>query len=247
MAMSVTSLLPSDDDVQQSRAAIADALQKLAPFEDLPDAVRKALCETADRRRYDAGQTVYSVGQFDGGEFFAILEGVLKVTVTDPSNGAILIEEYHANSFFGLELAMADRPDAFYQSMSVTAERDLDVIAIDTEAFRSLAAQRPSLMRNLALRFARELASLRFEATPTETAPEQRVYAALLEYVARDEISGVWRIEKMPKHRELADIAGVDDAIAADAVAILISESIAYREYPGLIINDMARLNELAT
>ena len=69
----------------------------------------------------------------------------------------------------------------------------------------------------------------------------------LLECVARDPLSGVWRIEKMPKHRELADRAGVDEASAAGAVASLIQEGVAQRDYPGLVINDMSRLNTLAS
>ncbi len=50
----------------------------------------------------------------------------------------------------------------------------------------------------------------------------------------------------MPKHRELADEAGVEEALTAGAVASLIQQGVARRDYPGLVINDMARLNELA-
>jgi len=35
--------------------------------------------------------------------------------------------------------------------------------------------------------------------------------------------------------------------VTADAVANLIQEGIAQRDYPGMIINDMSRLNELAS
>ena len=64
--------------------------------------------------------------------------------------------------------------------------------------------------------------------------------------MSRDLVSGAWRIEKMPKHREVAQLAGVDEADAASAIAYVIQEGVARRDYPGLIIDDIARLNHLA-
>jgi hypothetical protein len=51
----------------------------------------------------------------------------------------------------------------------------------------------------------------------------------------------------MPKHRELAERAGADEAAAASAVAQLIQQGVARREYPGLVIADMAGLARLAS
>ena len=66
----------------------------------------------------------------------------------------MVIEEFAANSVFGLELVLCDGNNATMQQMSVTAEDDLELVAIDAEAFRALAGQRPSLMRKIALFFA---------------------------------------------------------------------------------------------
>ena len=60
-------------------------------------------------------------------------------------------------------------------------------------------------------------------------------------------MSGGFCIKRMPKHRELADEAGVEESFAANAVATLIQEGVARREYPGLLIDDMSRLNQLAS
>lgn len=244
--MSVTPFSPLNGSARSEGRALAELIGSIAPFRGLPDAVCDALCANAGRRRYDAGQTVYSVGQYDGGEFFVVVSGVLKVATIDSASGAMVIEEYGEKSVFALDLAMSGCDEELYHRMSVTAEKALDLVAIDTHSFRELASQRPSLMRNLAAVFAEELALQRFSASAPGAAPAQRVFAALLSYVERDEVRGVWRIAKMPKHRQLAEAAGVDEAIAANAVALLIRESIAFREYPGLIIDDMARLNQLA-
>ena len=50
----------------------------------------------------------------------------------------------------------------------------------------------------------------------------------------------------MPKHRELAERAGVEEAEAASAVAALIQDGVARRDYPALVINDIRRLSDLA-
>lgn len=225
---------------------VAEALLNIPPFHDLPPAVRDIICENSDRRSYEAGQTVFSLGQYDGGEFFVVLKGRLRVSRVDAKTGAMVIEEFGPNSLFGLETALVEEDDSDCQQLAVTAEEELDLIAIDAASFRSLAGGRPSLMRNIAFYFARQLTSLRFQTSPAQAAPEQRVFAALLEYVERDAVSGKWHIQRMPKHRELADRAGVEESITANAVATLIQEGVAERDYPGLIVNDMQRLNQLA-
>lgn len=225
---------------------LVEMLAKIAPFQDLPSAVLSLLCDHSERRSYGAGHTVFSLGQYDGAEFLVVLAGGLRVSAVDGETGAMIIENVAEGGIFGLEIALADPDPGVVHQISVTAEKDCDVIAIDAAEFKSLAAGRPSLMRNAAVYLAEMLVLQRYRAVASQTAPEQRIYAALLECIARDPLSGVWRIEKMPKHRELADRAGADEAAAAAAVAALIQEGVAQRDYPGLIVNDMARLNQLA-
>ena len=229
---------PTDD--------IAESLAALPLFQDLSDAILDNIRSSADVRRYEAGQTVYSLGQYDGGEFFAVLSGSMRVSVIDSETGAMLIEEIRAGTIFAMELALCGAAGDAFQQISVTAEDDLSVLAIDAEAFSTLAAHRPSLMRNVAVHFAGELAARRFKNMIAEAGPAQRVFSALVKFIERDGVTGEWRIPRMPKHRELADEAGVDEADAAGAVATLIQEGIARRDYPGLVIDDMSRINELA-
>lgn len=236
--------------IEQSAAPDDNYIEKLssiAPFEGLPVAVLSILCEHSERRSYSAGQTVFSLGQYDGGEFLVVLSGALRVSITDGSTGAMLIEDVREREIFGLEIAMAEPDPSSFQQIAVNAADDCEVVVMDAAEFRTLAGGRPSLMRNIAIYLAEQLADHRLRAGTTDAAPEQRVYAALLKCISRDPLDGRWRIEKMPKHRELADSAGVDEAAAAGAVATLIQEGIAQRDYPGLIVNDMSRLNQLAS
>lgn len=224
----------------------AEALSAMPPFQDLSSAVRSRLYENADKRQYSAGQTVYSLGQYDGGEFFIVMSGMLRVTLIDGDTGAMMIEEFGPKSIFGLEFTLNQRGTDLCQKLAVTAEEDLDLIAVEAAAFRALANGRPSLMRNIAAYFANSLSAMRFRSPTMEQPSEKHVFAALLDFVQRDEITGQWRIPKMPKHRELAQRAGVDEAIAAEAVATLIQDQVALRDYPGLIVINMNELEKLA-
>ncbi|MEM9619982.1 MAG: Crp/Fnr family transcriptional regulator [Pseudomonadota bacterium] len=240
--MSATPLIPT---VQESD--FSDVLTAFSVFQDLPDAVIDAISKSGDGRNYDAGHTVFAAGQFDANEFYLIIKGCLRISLVDAETGAMIIEEIGEGAIFGLELSFGESAPNFCGRISATAEGSLSMIAIDAEAFRALASQRPSLMRNIAAYFAQQLSTVRFDPVHTETAPHQRVYAALLHFVERDAMTGQWRIERMPKHRELADKAGVEEAVTADAVASLIQDGVAQRDYPGMVINDISRLNELAS
>lgn len=239
--MSATTIIPTVEE-----SSFADALTAFPVFQELPDAVIDSICQNSDRRHYDAGHTVFAAGQFDGGEFFVVVSGRMRCSIVDAGSGAMMIEDIGEGSIFGLELSLSEAATDKCEGISAMAESELCVIAIDAKAFRELAGQRPSLMRNIAAYFAAELAKIKFDPTQSEAAPHQRVYAALLQFVERDAATGQWRIAHMPKHRQLADQAGVEEAVTADAVASLIQEGVAQREYPGLIINDISRLNELA-
>jgi hypothetical protein len=94
--------------------------------------------------------------------------------------------------------------------------------------------------------FARAIAAGSSRAPQADASPERRVFAALMRYIERDAVKGDWRIPKMPKHRELAEASGVDEAAAAAAIAHLIQEGVARREYPGLVIEDMTRFGRFA-
>jgi CRP-like cAMP-binding protein len=229
------------DDVD---AAAAAAIGAAAPFHDLPDQVIASLAEASSVRRYLEGETVFAMGQFDGSEFLIVRSGKLKATHADQDSGSMLIEHVSAGDVFGLPFAVLGDDLRAPAGVSLTADRDCEIVAVDAATLRLVISQRPSLTRNLMLHFAKRL--LGKERSPEESSPERRVYAALSTLIERDAVTAEWRIAKMPKHRELADRAGVDEADAANAVAKLIQSGVARRNYPGLVIVEIAQLNRLA-
>ena len=240
--MSATPLAsePQKDDLSAALAAAA-------PFAELPQPVLKAIADIAIARSFAPGETIVSFGQYDGGEFYFVRSGRLKAALADLTGGSMLIEEVSAGEFFGLADAVADDAAAKAERLTLTAETQSSVIAIESAPFRTIVAQRPSLTRSLMHFFARSLSAYGMQDTHTGESPVRRVFAALMEHVERDAVTGEWRIARMPKHRELAEAAGADEAIAASAVAQLIQDGVAHRDYPGLVIADMAEFSRLAS
>lgn len=238
--MSATPLIPPSDDAEIS------LLIKRAPlFADLPQSVVDALAEISRRRFYKRGEPVFALGQFDGAEFFFVASGRLKAAIADAA-GAMLFEEVAAGQFFALAEAVASTENSRAHKATLTAEEDSEVLSVDAAAFLEIASQRPTLTRKLMQHFALALAAGVVQAAPTEASPERRVFAVLMRYIERDAANGDWRIPKMPKHRELAEASGVDEPSAAAAIALLIQEGVARRDYPGLVIADMNRFGKFA-
>ncbi len=231
-------------DRQNDDQSAGEAISAAAPFTGLPQAVIDQIASAASIRRYDSGETIFAAGQFDGSEFLIVSSGTVRIARADPS-GAMIFENAHGGATYGLPAAVLGAEAEEPGSETLAAESECEIVAVDAESFRQIIQNRPSLTRNLMLHFAARLTGENRGAA-SETAPERRVYAALTALIERDAVSGDWRIARMPKHRELADKAGVDEADAANAVAMLIQSGVARRQYPGLVIDDIAQLNRLA-
>jgi len=232
------------ESVDVTVVAAAETIAQAAPFRDLPDQVIDSLAQAASVRSYSAGETVFAMGQFDGSEFLIVRSGKLQAAHADRKTGSMLIEHVLAGDVFGLAYAVIGEEMRAPAGVSLAAECECEIVAIDAAALRLIVAQRPTLTRNMMLYFARK--ALGDERMSEEGSPERRVFAVLSAIAERDAVTSEWRISRMPKHRELADQASVEETEAANAVARLIQTGIARRNYPGLIIDDMAQLGRLA-
>jgi CRP-like cAMP-binding protein len=214
-------------------------------FADLPEAIIDAVAEQSSLRHFGGGETVFAAGQFDGAEIVYLASGRMKASRADPASGSMIVEEITPGSFFALALSVLPANAVSLSDFSISAEEAADAVLIDAEGLRGLVAQRPLLARCLLQHFAK--ASVGSGAAYSgEAAPDRRVFAAIAAMVRRDAVEATWRIDKMPKHRDLANLANVAEADAASAVARLIVSGVARRDYPGLVIDDMPQLNRLA-
>lgn len=229
-------------------AAVTRPLEGVAPFAELPEAALKAIEDIAEVRTLAPGETLFALGQYDGGQFFIVRSGALKISYADPATGSMVIETVPARGVYGLAAAVHGELHASHGAVTIGCDAATEVVEINAEEFRAVVAQRPSLTRVLMQHFAKMLveASGRSETT-AEANPERSVYAALISYIERDAVSGAWRIARMPRHRELAERAGVEEMVAANAIAHIIQEGVARRDYPGLVVDDIGELHRLAS
>lgn len=229
--------LTNDD----ARAAIAAA----AVFAELDDAMIDRLAGIAEPRAYADGATIAAIGQYDGTEFFVVARGFLRVARIDSASGAMTMEACGPGQCFGLAAAAAGAEAPWGEDYTLTAEGETAFAAVDSAGFRAALDEAPSLARRILNHFAARIAQNDLRAAPAEdAAPERRVFAELLSLVAFE--AGAWRIDRLPKHREIAETVGVEEAIAAAAIARAIQDGVARREYPGLIVDDIERLKVLA-
>ncbi len=222
------------------------SLKEFKPFELLTDRVISAIEEAMDFRTYKSGETIASLNQYEGESFFIVAAGSLKITIANPITNEMMISTINAGDAFGLDVVLADCDIEICKNIGINADSDVSVWIVDAHAFRQLIHDRPSLAKTLLFFLAKDTVKARYSHVELKSAPEQRVYSKLLENIQRNDITGFWHIETMPKHRELANLANVEEVDAARAVAYLIQEKIAQRNYPGLIIVDMEALNHLA-
>ena len=206
-------------------------------LDGLPSAARAALEGMSRRLRFDASDTVFTMGQADGSVLYLVEEGSARLTRADGERGDISVEEVRAGGVVGLRsFAREDRALATSALQAVDA---LTLIEIDAAALRCLCEEEGAvgmaLLRLLAFSGA---------SAPRQDDPRGRVFRHLLSLVRQ---TGEGRsIPEMPRHAALAEAAGVTDVEAAGAVADLIARGIARRAYPGLEVLDSDRLHRAA-
>ncbi len=226
---------------------IRDALAKISYFEDLPDSVLQDLADASDERCFGAGETVFTMNQYDGDELFCIISGKAKLTTVSVETDALSVEELSEGSIFGLEYVLGDFQENILQA-GLTASTALVIITIDSHHLQEIVKRKPVVARAFLAGFARQLLKFKAGQSAPQADPHKRIFQSLFDLIERDdnEVPAQWRVAQMPKHRELGEIAGTTEIEAAEAVARLISEGIAKRDYPGLIIADYTAFHSLA-
>ncbi|MEM6414591.1 MAG: cyclic nucleotide-binding domain-containing protein [Pseudomonadota bacterium] len=225
--------------------SVLDRIKDLDFFSDIDEDCIQNLKELASLRSYNAGETIAAADQFDGSEFLLLLCGNIDVATLDLHTGAMFLDQIVAPDTIGLAQSIADSLSADNETgLTLTASSEVTVAAIEVSSFLDLVKEEPCLSYSLMKSFARRLAR-RPRTIDPQVASDQRIFAILCEQV--DYLDGHWRISPMPKHRDLAELAQVSEEEAAAAVAKLIRDGVASRDYPSLIVNDIEAMKRLAT
>ena len=208
-------------------------------------AMRDRLFACVEHRTLEAGETLVTIGQYDGFECYLVIAGALRQTIVSPSTGEMSLATLQAGDGAGFDVAFGESFDVA-PSMGLEAAEETELLVFETASLMADISTDAAASLAVARYFARQVLATRCE-TVSEAASEQRVFAALFKLVTRDP-ADVSRhiIAEMPKHKALAEAAGVTDVEAAEAVAELLRQGIAKRDYPGLVILDYKMLHRLA-
>ena len=243
----MTAAIASQVNDHESLDRVAGILSRADYFCDLPEKVLLEFAEEAEERQFSAGETVFTMTQYDGSELYCVVSGTAKLTTMAVEADALSVDDLVPGDVFGLEYVLGEFDEHACQA-GLCADTDLTLIIIDSDRLRELVKRKPVVARAFLASFARQLVAARTVQGGEDSDPHKRICRSLFDLLERDETHtpSQWRVPVMPKHRELGEIAGASEIDAAEAVARLISDGVAKRDYPGLVITDYASFHSMA-
>jgi len=117
----------------------AGLLSDISFFESLDEDERGVLAQHIDRRRYNAGATIFRDGE-PGGAMYVIRSGQVELWLYDEDKNRVVLGTFGEGEFFG-ELSLLDEEQ---RSATATALTHTDVLVIDRQDLQLLFAQKPS-------------------------------------------------------------------------------------------------------
>ncbi len=211
----------------------------------LPEDMRKQIAEESVYRKLEAGEVLYTIGQYDVFECYLIVEGSLKTTYACQNTGELKIKNSTVGDLIGFDLGIADQ-QKIAARMGLETDDACTLICIETEQLVNAFLGHEDNMKSLIHYYAQQSVN-EFSKELQGAVASKRVYTVLAGLAENDPADpGVWSIPEMPKHRELAELCGVTDVEAAEAVAMILRQDIAERAYPGLLIKNFDELKNMS-
>ncbi|HAC57261.1 MAG TPA: hypothetical protein DCF73_02770 [Rhodobiaceae bacterium] len=240
-------------NVVQGRDASAGQAQTLAGITILSALLPRELALLAaecEWRSVEQGEILFNIdqgGDFDGVTF--VVAGSVRLARGIGAAGRIFYTDVNAGGQFG-EMAAFGVAE---EGISAVAREDGMVATLSGKRFVELLSREESVSRALLCQYAQRLRAREMSGGPaergaTEGTGAQRIYGELLalaEPQLSDDGRDCLRIARLPRHRELAARVDTTEEVVARAIAELVREGIALRDYPGLIVADEARLRAL--
>lgn len=195
-------------------------------------------------RHYSSDEVIISAGRNDRNDVFFVTEGSVRLAYHTGVANEVIFTEREAGSFFG-EMGPFDSGALAY---TVVAQEDC-IIAIMPNSIFSKTVSEYRLISQFLLRFMAN--SVRDLMLPQQGLPEvsedQRIYGELLRgSVPSPHGDGVWLIEKLPSHQDIANLCQASERTVSEAIAQLIRSGLVRRKNSSLYILDRGRLRQLA-
>lgn len=173
-----------------------------------------------------------------------VVEGSVRLSRTMGSAGRIAYTDVLAGGQFGETAAFG----VAETDLMAVAREDCLIALLSEPRFLDLLSREESVSRSLLCQYARLLRAKEAGAPAPETGGAstegtgaQRVYRELLSLAephGGDASGERLRIDRLPRHRALAARVDTTEEVVVCAIADLVRQGIASRDYPGLIITD---------
>lgn len=238
----MTAELHVDERDADKKASGAQRLSHLLVFAGMAPDILANLDLAQETVCYQAGDTVVASGYFDGSLLYGILSGRARIVKPAVKAGDFEVVEGTVGDIVGLAELLAYREQS-PSGLGMTALSDLELLLIDGELLLERAEDTPELSKALVSYAARQWLEAGRTAE-SEAHRDRRLLRHLLSLAERQGERFV--ISDMPRHAQLAEQCGVTDRDAAAAIATLIEKGIVRRDYPSLVIEDMAALRASA-
>lgn len=241
-------------DAGSARNGTADHARTLAGIgilATLPQRELSLLAVECAWRMVSPGEILLNIGQgdtLDGVTF--VVRGGVRLARSLGDGGRIVYTDVNAGGQFG-EMSAFGIAES---DLTVVAREEGLVATLAEDRFLELLSREESVSRSLLCQYARLLRANEASATagsgraPLEGTGAQRVYGELLalaEPHKDEEGRECLRIARLPRHRELAARVDTTEEVVARAIADLVRDGIAVRDYPGLIVGDRSALLSL--
>ncbi|MGV6800364.1 MAG: Crp/Fnr family transcriptional regulator [bacterium] len=236
---------PLEQNQQDQDEQLQQFFQDHPLFDGLTNKLRDDFSRSGLIKTFPAGETVYTIGQNDGLDVMFLIDGEARLTQTSENGSGMSVEMLQSGDAVGLEWAISRHSDQALKT-SLDAESDLSLVLLETQMITQAVQKNPRFARTLLAYFAEKILTQRTDKISSEDSIKDRLYHVLFDMLTQDQVNNYWQIESMPKHRELSELTGATEREAAEVVASLISDGIARRNYPGLIVTDYPAFYALA-
>lgn len=244
--MSVTSL--SAETGPPVNGGVAP-LRQFPVFCHLSDDILMTLAARMEERSFEEGGVVFTAGQYEAEDIYCCLEGSARLILTGP-DGTIRRRAIEAGTAVGLDCVLAGAPETAL-SLGLEATSDARFLLIHADAVREAVSASHATCLMLLREIARERLQDHGIGVNGARGAMAKLCQVLLSLAERAEgqagaIDAHWNITAMPRHRELAALAGTEEKIAAEGIARLIGMGVLKRAYPGMLITDHTALMDMA-
>jgi len=208
-----------------------------------PDAVHD-IERRCSWQRFDEGEQIFD-RESDALDVYFVVSGGVRISRVLDQEREVALADVEAGQYFG-EIAAID---GLRRSARVVALQQTVVASLDGTAFVAFMGLYPSIALQVMGRLTRIVRDLDDRITKISTQSEsQRIWSHLLRLAEPQPSSaGQWIIRDLPNHKEIAAWAGTSRESVAQAIGELARIGIVRRRTIGLVINDLNRLQLMAS